>query len=781
MIRNKLALTILSMSAVLLLGGSARAQKANLLMVIWSAPTAATGYGSKMSVSFKVTNYGNGNAGAFGVRFYYGNSSSTSGLTTLGTHSFSGLAAATTAATRTITLTLPGTVLNGTRYLHYHIDHANQVSESNENDNRGYRNLSVTGLPDFKVTKVAVSPGTQSPGGGLNVTYRVYNAGHTMAPTHVYTRFYYSMTSAINTTDTYLNRQITVPSLAAGAYYPAASDGATTVTVPTGATAGTRYIGAIIDYNHRVTEYAVVNNTGAGPFSVKGGTTSKADLSMYSWSAPSSAKGYGTKVTIPFRVRNSGSGAAGAFQVRFYYGHSTSYGLTYLTSYSHPGLSAGAVGPTRTVSVLLPNTSLYGYRYLLYSVDSASQVAETNESNNIGNRKLLISGRPDLQVSTLTVSPTSQQPGGALTVTYRIRNAGLTQVPTYFYTRFYFSNDSAIKTSDTYLSQQITINTLVAGAYYPASSNGTLTLKLPAGAAAGTRYIGAIADYNNRVGDSNTGNNARAAAMVVKSTKLPKGGACTAASQCSTGHCVDGVCCNNSCGGGLSSDCKACSKASGSKYDGTCWYVNAGVLCRTASGPCDLAEKCNGSSEFCPTNLYKSAKTSCRAATGVCDQAETCTGKSAGCPANLYKSSNTTCRAAQDAECGLAEKCTGKSTSCPKDLHKPNNLPCTKGVCSQGLCKKQGPPADEGVDKPKADAAGPDTRPHDGVIADRPAAGEAGADLPAPGDAAPQGDAGEESSDRGCSCQGGTSGSGAGLMLTLLALLGLIRRGRIRS
>ena len=203
---NKLALTFVSLTAVTLLCGSAQAQKANLIMVSWTAPTTAQGYGTKIAVSFKVTNYGSAAAGAFGVRFYYGDSSATTGLTTLGTHSLSGLAAATTSSTQTVTLTLPGNVLYGGRYLHYFIDATNSVSESNENDNRDHRSLSITGYPDMKVATISVSPKTQAPGKNLGVTYRLFNAGYSRIPTFFYARFYYSLTSAINTTDTYLNK-----------------------------------------------------------------------------------------------------------------------------------------------------------------------------------------------------------------------------------------------------------------------------------------------------------------------------------------------------------------------------------------------------------------------------------------------------------------------------------------------------------------------------------------------------------------------------------------------
>ncbi len=796
---------MLACTAVMALGGAAHAQKPNLIMVSWSAPTTAQGYKTTINISFKVTNYGNGSAGAFGVRFYYGDSSSTSGLTTLGTHSFSGLPAATTSSTISMKLTLPGNVLYGNRYLHYLIDPTNAVSESNENDNRDSRSLAITGYPDITVTTLAVSPNTQSPGKTLTTAYRVYNAGYSRIPTYFYLRFYYSLTSAINTTDTYLNRQITVSSLSAGGYYPSTGNGVTTVTVPTGATSGTRYIGAIADYNHRVTEGSIANNVKAAAFTVKG-AAGKADLQMYSWSAPATAVGHNAKVPITFRVRNAGTGVAAPFRVRFYWGLNTgASNQLFLTSYNHPGLGAGASGGTYKVTATLPAGVVAGYHFLHYRIDADSQVAETNESNNNGYRKLYVSGKPDIRVHYISVSPSSQKPGGVLTVKYRLRNYGYTMIPNKFYTRFYYSHDKTITTSDSYLKKQFSALRINASTYYPETGLGTVTVNVPPGAAAGTRYIGAYADYSKWIWESNTANNTKAAAFTVTKTPtlLANGAACSSKSQCKSGQCADGVCCNSGCGSSNPGDCQACSVKAGGVVNGLCGVIKAGHVCRKATGPCDKAETCSGKYFLCPANSYKPAASVCRKAAGACDKAEVCSGKAAACPANglkpasttcrqvagpcdlpevctgkaaacpkdAFRSTKTTCRVAKDKECGLTEACTGKAAACPKDAHKPNATKCSKGVCANGVCKGGNPQLDLSVpDANPTDAVATSDAPvTDGVtpreaaVADGPTAGDARLDPPG---------------DRGCTCQAGGGSASAPLVLLLLLALGSVRRRR---
>ncbi len=77
--------------------------------------------------------------------------------------------------------------------------------------------------------------------------------------------------------------------------------------------------------------------------------------------------------------------------------------------------------------------------------------------------------------------------------------------------------------------------------------------------------------------------------------KLSQGEACAADNQCQLGHCVDLVCCENTCGGNLSDDCKGCSVAVGSSSNGICSLLDntpcangkcvAGICIEQEAGP----------------------------------------------------------------------------------------------------------------------------------------------------------------------------------------------------
>ncbi len=184
---------------------------------------------------------------------------------------------------------------------------------------------------------------------------------------------------------------------------------------------------------------------------------------------------------------------------------------------------------------------------------------------------------------------------------------------------------------------------------------------------------------------------------------------CTTNVQCSTGFCVDGVCCDSACGGGNVDDCMACSVFAGTSTDGTCGPrvvgtvcrpatsgfgcdapemcdgssaacppdapAVAGVECRPAVGFCDIGEQCDGLNKACPMDTKLPAGTECRAAAGPCDIPEVCDGALGYCPADVKFDSNTVCRPQADA-CDIADTCDGDHDTCPPDEFVPTGVVC---------------------------------------------------------------------------------------------------------
>ncbi|MFH0900469.1 MAG: hypothetical protein V2A73_07555 [Pseudomonadota bacterium] len=134
-----------------------------------------------------------------------------------------------------------------------------------------------------------------------------------------------------------------------------------------------------------------------------------------------------------------------------------------------------------------------------------------------------------------------------------------------------------------------------------------------------------------------------------------KGTPCDDAEQCSTGYCVDGVCCDSECGAGDTTDCQACRAGLGAVEDGTCTLTT--VVCRPSrdGAPCDAPEVCDGKSVACPEDVLAGSTFECRPASNSCDLPELCTLGTDQCPGDTQAEDGATCEDA--SPCFEGGKC----------------------------------------------------------------------------------------------------------------------------
>jgi hypothetical protein len=144
---------------------------------------------------------------------------------------------------------------------------------------------------------------------------------------------------------------------------------------------------------------------------------------------------------------------------------------------------------------------------------------------------------------------------------------------------------------------------------------------------------------------------------------------CTDNDSCQLGVCTAGPPLN--CDDGKPCTVDSCDAVTG------CGHVpgNAGTVCRVATGPCDVAENCDGTQAACPSDAVAGTEAVCRSAAGDCDVAENCDGSNKACPADVFMASSTVCRPAA-GDCDVAESCTGSSASCPADGVRPGGDVC---------------------------------------------------------------------------------------------------------
>ncbi|NLH47116.1 MAG: hypothetical protein GX444_00785 [Myxococcales bacterium] len=111
-------------------------------------------------------------------------------------------------------------------------------------------------------------------------------------------------------------------------------------------------------------------------------------------------------------------------------------------------------------------------------------------------------------------------------------------------------------------------------------------------------------------------------------------------------------------------------------------FASTATVCRPVAGICDVVEMCTGTSSVCPVDAFVAPTVECRASSGICDVAENCTGTGALCPSDEVKPSGTECRAKADF-CDVAESCDGSAKTCPADAFAPSTLECraAAGIC----------------------------------------------------------------------------------------------------
>jgi hypothetical protein len=171
------------------------------------------------------------------------------------------------------------------------------------------------------------------------------------------------------------------------------------------------------------------------------------------------------------------------------------------------------------------------------------------------------------------------------------------------------------------------------------------------------------------------------------------GSGCTFDEDCPASYdCATGVCVNGQCTVTAVTDSRVCRASSGPcDVAETCDGVSfdcpedrlsaSGVVCRAANGICDREEVCNGTSTECPMDAFKGVETVCRSVNGVCDVEETCNGTSAACPQDVFMGSDVVCRAS-DGACDKEELCTGVSVDCPENAYWGTETVCREAVYS---------------------------------------------------------------------------------------------------
>jgi len=350
------------------------------------------------------------------------------------------------------------------------------------------------------VVSVSFSPSQVDVGQSVHVIDVVQNVGGDQSAGTL-VDIYLSADPSVTSADVLIGQR-TIGALAPGAI----SSGGGFLTVPALISEGDWYLGVVVDGGGLVPEGDENNNVQVALQTLSVSSAPASDLvpTQVEYDPPSVEAGQLLNVTD--QVENQGLGAASAFQVGVYLSQDANItsGDLLLGLRSVPSLAPGEIDFVQD-QVTVPSTTSAGTWYVGVLADVGGTQGESDEFNNglAATTPITITQppRPDLRLTELSFSPAELDAGQSLLVSEAVVNQGLVPA-TPFRVGVYLSEDAEITTADHLIGFRS-----VSGLDVGESSAVSAPLTLPATLEGGTYHVGAIADHEDDVLESDEENN----------------------------------------------------------------------------------------------------------------------------------------------------------------------------------------------------------------------------------------------------------------------------------
>jgi trimeric autotransporter adhesin len=222
--------------------------------------------GNAVTASCTIANSGTASATSSAVGYYLSTNTVWDVADIYLSYSAGSALASSATASRSSSVTIPGSTMAGNYYILYFADYAGVVSETNESNNVSYVAITITnpaGIPDFIIQSPTLSTGTITAGNFLTVTCGVKNQGAGSSPIASSTGYYLSTNTVYDASDVYLSSS-SLTGLAAGATQSLNFS----VTIPASTTPGSYYVIFFADNVSSVAESNEGNNVSYVPFQV---------------------------------------------------------------------------------------------------------------------------------------------------------------------------------------------------------------------------------------------------------------------------------------------------------------------------------------------------------------------------------------------------------------------------------------------------------------------------------------------------------------------------------
>jgi subtilase family serine protease len=463
------------------------------------ATPASVLVGNTISVSSIITNQGNITASSGIVGYYLSTNTTLQSTDILLDTSTSSNLAAGGSVSKTTNLTIPAGTAPGNYYILFVTDHTNVVTETNEDNNIATVSITVVApTVDLALQATALSRTTITAGDTVSVTTTFHNYGNNAASSS-YIHYYLSSNNTYESNDVLLG-SIFESAVAAGT----SESKITNLIIPANTGTGSYYLLLAADATNNIAESNETNNGNNIALTI---SARNIDLAVQNPTVFPSSVVSGNTVTVAAIIANTGTSTVASSTIGYYLStNNTLESSDILLNNTTSGTLAAGATAAKTTTLAIPVNTVAGSYYILFIVDHAGGVTETNELNNLGSASITITAptSPDFTVQAPTFTFTSMNlvPGGAFEINTIISNQGAAPASS-SNIGYYLSNDNTWDAADIFLNYRIENNILTAGSIDYSST----TITIPANANVGTYYLIVVADYLNSTAESNETNN----------------------------------------------------------------------------------------------------------------------------------------------------------------------------------------------------------------------------------------------------------------------------------
>ena len=456
-----------------------------------------------LTVTSKVKNIGNANAGASKLGYYFStNASFDPNSDILLTDDQVTSLAPGLGDNETATLNIPSGTTAGTYYILFVADYLSVVNETDENNNVTVKTITVAATNSN--LKIQAGSGNLNFNGNIiSINVIVENDG-TNPSANCVLGYYLSSNANITASD-YLIGTDTVGVLSPNGTISKniTVDVSAFGNIPT----GNYFVGVFVDNQNAIPETNETDNTYFWTSPLFSHTSvSQSDLVVQNVSLVTNGTSAGGVISTSSQVKNIGVGSAQGSRLGYYLSVDPAWGPTdiFLDDDEISNLTINGIDG-ETAHLLIPGNTPNGTYYLLFVADYLSAVTESNENNNVAYKVITVnssvSTSSNLHINTnsalLSVNGTSLSIDVTV-VNSGIDTAGVSAIG------YYLSTNSTINTGD-YLIGFDNVSTLAPGD----SSNETFSVDISSlvNIPANTYYIGSIVDYQNTVIENNEQDN----------------------------------------------------------------------------------------------------------------------------------------------------------------------------------------------------------------------------------------------------------------------------------